>query len=165
MVCVMLHKQAIKRSLQAVHRSHDSVWFHPDFNRPLIPLWDERDSSSFVICYRKWISGRLKSTPNRICSCIIIKLIVPFPPATDSILCNRRHTELPKHTTCPFIGCCIWTCCASAPLLRFLISGFLYYNRARDPRIFVLIYYRSHRYIPEVCLHIAFVYAQWPHPE
>ena len=49
----------------------DSVWFCLDFNRPLITLWDQRDSSSFVICYRKWISGRLKSAPNRTRACSI----------------------------------------------------------------------------------------------
>ena len=42
-----------------------SVRFHPDFNRPLIALWDQRHSSPFVICCRKWISGRLKSHPDR----------------------------------------------------------------------------------------------------
>ena len=45
--------------------------FHGDFNRPLITLWDQRDSSSFVLCCTKWISGRLKITPNRVPSCSI----------------------------------------------------------------------------------------------
>ena len=70
--------KSILRSLPGVFRSPfcrktlDSVGFHPDFNRPLITLWDQRDSSSSVICYRKWISGRLKSRPNRILSCSIV---------------------------------------------------------------------------------------------
>ena len=74
------------RSLPGVSRSTfspktlDSVGFHLDFNRPLITLWDQRDWSSFVICYRKWISGRLKSTPNRVPSCSIVDFC-----ATDTL--------------------------------------------------------------------------------
>ena len=59
------------RSLPGVFRSTfgpktlGKVGFHLDFNRPLITLWDQRGSLSFLTCYRKWISGRLKITPSR----------------------------------------------------------------------------------------------------
>ena len=67
------------------HKALDSVGFHSDFNRPLITLWDQRDSSSSVICYRKWISGRLKSPPNRIPSCNIVEFLAPDTPGNDMI--------------------------------------------------------------------------------
>ena len=79
------------RSLPGVFRSTfspktlDSVGFHLDFNRPLITLWDQREWSSFVICYRKWISGRLKSTPTRVPSCIIAKFLAPYTPGNELI--------------------------------------------------------------------------------
>ena len=46
-----------------------SARFHDDFNRPLNALWDQRESSSFLSCHRKWFNGRLKSAPNRARSC------------------------------------------------------------------------------------------------
>ena len=79
------------RSLSGVFRSTfgpktlDSVGFHLDFNRPLITLWDQRDWWSFVICYRKWISGRLKSPPTRVPSCIIVKFRQPYTPDNELI--------------------------------------------------------------------------------
>ena len=55
-----------------VAKALDPARFHHDFNRPLITHWDQRDSSSFLICYRKWCNGRLKSPPNRIRACSIV---------------------------------------------------------------------------------------------
>ena len=68
------------------HKALDSVGFHSDFNRPLITLWDQRDSSSSVICYRKWISGRLKSPPNHTVARSIYKIITPDTPGNEWIV-------------------------------------------------------------------------------
>ena len=111
--------KSILHSLPGVSRSSfsrktlDSVGSHLDFNRPLITLWDQRDWSSLVICYRKWISGRLKSTPTRVSSCIIVKFVASYtpdnelisdfnarqnPPCTHCQECPDLHL-VPKHLT------------------------------------------------------------------